>query len=101
MKTIHPTDTEIQEYSLNANPGSPIAAHIGHCRQCAVMVQQYQQLFEGIKQQPAPVFDFDLNQLVMQQLPVAQTIKSTDKYFVYTIYNTICFSTSCRHVSII
>ena len=77
---IHATDNEIQEYILGNISDSTVAEHIKNCRQCSEAATQYNRMFGAIKQQAAPTFDFNVTQLVMEQLP---TKKSSDKYFIY------------------
>lgn len=70
MKNVHLTDEEIQQYVLNAEATSQAAlAHIQTCTHCQQQAAQYQLLFAGIEKQEKAVFDFDLADLVMAQLP--------------------------------
>jgi hypothetical protein len=69
MNNIHPSEKEIQQYSLAKFDSSPeVIAHIDSCPYCQVEVSTYQLLFSEIKEQPAPVFDFDLQELVLSKL---------------------------------
>jgi hypothetical protein len=74
MKYLHLTDDQIQQYVLEkANCTDEIIEHIQACTHCKERVEEYKLLFRGIQQQEKPVFDFDLADLVSQQLPKPQT----------------------------
>src|ERR1700721_173539 len=72
MTIAHPSAMELQEYALDKS-GCPSsrAAHIENCENCRAVIANYQSVFTGIKEQPRPVFDFDLSGLVLEQLPGA------------------------------
>lgn len=74
MNGEHLTDQEAQEFAMaDNNSDSTAALHINICAECMAKVHSYQVLFTELKQQPVPAFDFDLEQLVMQQLqPIKQ-----------------------------
>ena len=66
MKALHLTDEEIQEYVLDKSAvDKATSEHASTCEECKARVSDYQLLFAAIKQQPQPVFDFDLAELVM------------------------------------
>jgi hypothetical protein len=68
--TTHLTDDEVQQYVADANAGNPEAIeHIAVCELCQSKVAAYQLLFAGIQQQPEALFDFDLEKMVLAQLP--------------------------------
>jgi len=70
MKNNHLTDIDIQTFVLQKeNCDIAIVEHIAQCDSCKMEVEQYKILFEEIKQQEQPIFDFDLSDLVMAQLP--------------------------------
>jgi len=83
MTMIHATDNEIQEYSLNNISNATAAEHIKNCSQCSEKAAQYKLMLGAIEQQDAPVFDFNVTQLVMQQLAVKTAKQSIDNYFIY------------------
>lgn len=84
MKNTHLTDEEIQQYALDAKNCPRLwIEHIQYCPHCQQQAQAYQLLFEGIETQEKVIFDFDLANLVMEQLP--QTKPTQDKSFVYAI----------------
>ncbi|HWK05872.1 MAG TPA: hypothetical protein VNS58_19660 [Puia sp.] len=70
MKPGHLSEAELQQYALDkANCGRGILEHLGLCAACRAEAAAYQQLFTTIKEQPKPVFDFDISTLVLAQLP--------------------------------
>ena len=72
MITKHLTDEEVQQYALDSsNCETGFAEHVQFCPECKARVVAYQLLFSAIKQQPEPVFEFDLSKLVVAQLPAA------------------------------
>jgi hypothetical protein len=92
MTTAHPNDNEIQEYSLGNMSDMVIATHMDNCALCSAKAAQYRLIFAAVKQQPAPVFDFDVTALVMQQLPAAKTKHSSDRYPAYAIGGMVVFA---------
>lgn len=82
MKNKHVNEIEIQQYVLHkADCDSIIIEHINHCQKCKAEVEIYELLFAEIKKEPNPVFEFDIANLVMQQLPEKQNF-SLDKYVI-------------------
>lgn len=76
----HLSDEEIQLYVLSKeNCDAEIIEHIHFCTDCKARSEVYRLLITGIKEQPAPAFDFNLSELVLQQLPVPSAKASTDK----------------------
>jgi hypothetical protein len=70
MVTKHLTDDEVQQCAIDkSNCETWIDKHIHLCEECRSKVEVYQLLITGIRQQPQPAFDFDLSDLVVQQLP--------------------------------
>ena len=70
MTAKHLSDVELQQYALdksNCTMGS--ITHINACASCQAEAAAYLVLFSRIKDQPKPVFDFDLSALVLEQLP--------------------------------
>ena len=81
MKYLHLTDDQIQQYVLEkANCPDEIIEHIQACTPCRERAQEYNLLFRGIQQQEKPVFDFDLADLVLQQLPKFETHPFSEKW---------------------
>jgi hypothetical protein len=86
MINKHLNDDEIQQYVLQkANCDVDVLKHIEDCETCKIKAEQYNLLFEGIKEQEQPVFDCNIADLVIAQLPQSEEKASTDKLFFYWI----------------
>jgi hypothetical protein len=84
MKALHLTDEEIQEYILDRSTSDiAIVEHAGSCEDCRARITTYQLLFDGLKQQSRDVFDFNLAELVVAQLPSPASKPVSDNFFVY------------------
>jgi hypothetical protein len=84
MTTKHLTDDDIQQYALNkATCEAGIVEHVQLCEPCKEKVTAYQLLFTSIKQQPVPVFDFDLAELVLTKLPQPKPKAVTETFWIY------------------
>lgn len=82
MKNEHINEIEIQQYVLGKDDCDIIIIeHINQCQKCKAEVGIYELLFAEIKKEPNPVFEFDIVNLVMQQLPEKQNF-SFDKYLI-------------------
>ena len=82
MKNKHINEKEIQQYVLAKDDCDiNILEHINHCQKCKAEVEIYELLFAAIKEEPNPIFEFDLADLVMQQLPEKQNF-SFEKYLI-------------------
>jgi hypothetical protein len=70
MIEAHPSDMELQQY-VQDRTGCPVTVitHVEGCPHCRAAIAAYGQLFEALKQQPVPAFDFDVAALVMAKLP--------------------------------
>ncbi|NHA06926.1 hypothetical protein G7092_24190 [Mucilaginibacter sp. HC2] len=70
MITAHLTDTEIQLYVAEPETISDqLKTHVQNCVDCQTNIANYQLLFNGIHNQAKPQFDFNLTNLVLEQLP--------------------------------
>lgn len=70
MITAHLTDAEIQLYVAEPETTSDqLKIHVQNCTDCQTNIANYQLLFNGIHDQAKPQFDFDLTNLVLEQLP--------------------------------
>lgn len=70
MITAHLTDTEIQLYVAEPEIISDqLKTHVQNCVDCQTNIANYQLLFNGIHNQTKPQFDFNLTNLVLEQLP--------------------------------
>ena len=84
MKALHLTDEEIQEYALDTSAvDMATREHVSTCGECKARVSDYQLLFAGIKQQSQPVFDFDLAELVIAQLPSLKPVAASGNSLIY------------------
>ena len=82
MKNKHIKEIEIQQFVLGKDDCDiSIIEHINHCQKCKAEVDIYELLFAAIKNEPNPVFEFDIANLVMQQLHEKQNF-SFDKYLI-------------------
>jgi hypothetical protein len=72
MTTKHPSDDELQQYVLNGGSiDSDMAAHVNACKDCMARAESYRVLIIGIERLPPPVFEFDLQEMVLSRLPGA------------------------------
>jgi len=95
MINKHVNDDEIQQYVLQkADCDIDIIKHIRSCETCKIKAEQYNLLFEAIKQQEKPAFDFNIADLVIEQLPKSRYKVSTGKLFSYFIIFISIFSLS-------
>ena len=93
MTKKHLNDGEIQQYVLQKEECDiDIVKHVQNCKTCKIKAQEYNLLFEGIKQQEKSVFDFNLADSVMEQLPKSRYKVSNDKSFSYFIFFVSLFS---------
>lgn len=83
MIIIHPNDEELQDYALNSKCRSETIEHIRECTKCSLKVANYKLIFAEIVLQETPVFDFDLNKLVIGKLPKQNIKYSFEKYFSF------------------
>jgi len=84
MKTEHLSEIEGQQYVLNkTNCERNIIEHIESCAECAAEAENYRLMFAAIKQQPKPVFDFDVSQLVLARLPQSKSSFSLNFLFYF------------------
>lgn len=82
MKNKHINEIEIQQYVLAKDDcDTNIVEHINHCHKCKEEVEIYELLFAAITQEQNPVFEFDLANLVMQQVSEKPNF-SFDKYLI-------------------
>lgn len=69
MSGAHLSEEELQQYILDRPACTPEdIAHLDGCPDCRARVAAYGLLMEGLGQQPAPVFGFDVSAMVMGQL---------------------------------
>ena len=74
----HLTDEMIQEYIWESETLDLSArAHILTCDHCKTRAENYQVLFTGMEQLPKPAFNFDLSNLVLNQI-MDQKLNASD-----------------------
>lgn len=84
MINKHLSDEEIQEYVLNKTTSSKkIIEHVALCESCKTKVANYTLLFAEISQQPASSFDFNVSDLVLQQLPETKPNNLFGSFIIY------------------
>ena len=85
MVTKHLTDDEVQQYVVDRQHCEmKIVEHIHICGECKLKAEIYESLVTGIKQQPQPAFNFDLSELVVQQLPSVKQ-KTNDRLLLWVL----------------
>ena len=85
MVIKHLSDDEVQHYAVDKpNCEKRIAEHIHLCEECRSKVEVYQLLITGIRQQPQPAFNFNLSELVVQQLPAPKE-KTSDSLLLWAL----------------
>lgn len=84
MNTTHLTEDEIQQYVLDdAAVNIEVTEHIHSCVLCKEKAAAYQLLFSGLQQQSQASFDFNLEELVMPQLPLPATNPVKENVLIY------------------
>lgn len=82
----HLTDDEVQQYVVDRQHCEmKIVEHIRLCGECKLKAEVYRSLITGIKQQPRPVFDFDLSVSVLNQLPAASTKTAGERSIMWAL----------------
>lgn len=70
MNTMHADESDIQLYASHPeNCSIDVRNHIAGCKDCIAQTALYAGVFTALQEAPAPSFDFDISQLVLQQLP--------------------------------
>lgn len=84
MKTIHVSDHTIQKFAFDPSEcEAEIIKHMHSCGECKMKAESYLSLSNAIEEQPAPVLEFDLTTLVLDQLPASLKKESAYNYFIY------------------
>ena len=82
----HLSDDEVQQFVIDKQYCEiKVVEHIHICKECKIKAEVYQSLITGIKQQPQPVFDFDLSASVLKQLPAPQPKAANDKLVIWIL----------------
>ncbi|MEZ5106837.1 MAG: hypothetical protein R2757_20195 [Draconibacterium sp.] len=86
MENKHLDDDTIQQYILHKTScDAETIEHIRYCTQCKIKAGQYKLLFDVIRKEKKPIFDFNLAELVMKQLPEQHQKVSNEKSLFYLI----------------
>jgi hypothetical protein len=86
MNDEHLTDIDIQQYLFQeSGPDPDISRHLQQCDECRIKADQYRKIFEAAEEAKKPVFEFDLTELVMKQLPSDRPEISLSKSVIYSI----------------
>jgi len=84
MKTTHVSDHDIQQFTFDLSEcEADIIKHMHSCGACKERAESYLLLSNTIKDQPEPVLEFNLTELVLDQLPQSSNKESTYTYFIY------------------
>jgi hypothetical protein len=80
----HLSEIEIQDYVLQQMKSEThIAGHLQTCSHCKLRVEEYQLLFNAIKAQPEPAFDFDLSAIVLSEIAPSEKKMSWEVSFAW------------------
>lgn len=86
MNTKHLSDQELQEYALDGENCPPqFNEHIQLCKFCRQKAELYQLMFSPTVKPSGPMFDFDIAESVMQQLPAQKPAIVEKSYSVYWV----------------
>jgi anti-sigma factor RsiW len=85
MSGKHPSDEAMQEYVEGRSGCTPVEIdHIAGCPDCQETIAAYRMLAGALKEQPAPVFDFDLAAAVIARLEPKPPVRIRQKGSVLT-----------------
>ncbi|OMP79641.1 hypothetical protein [[Flexibacter] sp. ATCC 35208] len=83
MKQVHLSENEVQQLAMKLQQADPLQAqHLRECAACKTAIASYQAIFNSLKVMEGPTFDFDVEQLVMPQLPLPQKAVSNSKWSI-------------------
>lgn len=86
MKTIHVNDYDIQKFTFDLSEcETKIIKHIHSCEECKMRVESYLLLSNTIKDETEPILDFNLTELVFDQLLLSSKQQSIYNYFIYIL----------------
>ena len=70
MSSNHPSENELQQYAIGELfTNEDVAAHLHSCAGCHARVTNYRLLAQQLNAMQSPAFDFNLAQLMLEQLP--------------------------------
>jgi anti-sigma factor RsiW len=85
MSGKHPSDEVLQEYVEGRSSCTPVEIdHIAGCPDCQETIAAYRMLAGALKEQAAPVFDFDLAAAVIARLEPKPRVRIRQKGSVLT-----------------
>jgi hypothetical protein len=83
MSNNHLTDTEIQLSILDREACSvEMLEHFSRCEECKAKAAQYLLIFDEIRSQTIPTFDFNLSETVIKEIQKDQQFDIFDRYFL-------------------
>jgi hypothetical protein len=86
MSDKHLMDADIQQFVLDkAGCSADIVAHMHRCVHCQSKGETYKLLFAEIKEQPKPVFDFDLSAAVVKKITTEKSTFSMNSFPAYLV----------------
>ena len=83
MNTEHIKDKDIQKYAFDISECAPdIVQHIQTCDICKNKVDGYLLILDTIAKLPEPVFDFDIEKLVLEEVIIPPKKISIYSYYI-------------------
>ncbi len=83
MNNSHPAEMDIQQYTLDKTTcTTTVISHIEFCPFCRKQVSLYKMVFSGIEDQDKPVFDFDVQTMLLKKLTPSRPRQSAADRFV-------------------
>jgi hypothetical protein len=87
----HLTDAQIQQVVFDQSEvADDSKVHIQHCAACSKRVEEYRLFFGELKRLPEATFDFNLEAIIMEQLPQPSIKPKEGKGLLYG-FAIICF----------
>jgi len=96
MKTMHLSDSDIQRFTFDLSKcDSEIIKHVHTCDVCKKRVESYQSISKSIQDQPTPVLEFNLTEMVLDHLPSSHEKPTAINYLIYSLImaclGVVCF----------
>jgi uncharacterized membrane protein len=83
MKDIHLIDEVLQAFLLNETNDNSISNHLAACSTCKKRLEEYQLLFDSVKEIKAEVFSFELTSLAMNSIMLYERKKTRKETMFY------------------
>ncbi|MEP6746891.1 MAG: hypothetical protein ABJB86_04145 [Bacteroidota bacterium] len=78
MSKEHLSEEDLQLVALNQQSSdAEMLQHVDTCVSCQEQIAAYKLLITGVREQPGAAFDFDLANVILQQLPQTTAKKTT------------------------